>query len=334
MQIGVAFAAIAFALYSCCDALIKSLGSSGLGVNEIAFFATLFSVVPGILSKPRRETWRGVVQLQHPWLLHLRAVFGIIGFMCGIYAFSTIPLAEAYSIIFLAPVFVVVLSIPLLGETVSARRWVFLAASFAGVLLVVRPGFRDLQLGHLAALAAAFCGAGTGLVMRRIAGREQRITIVLVTAFYIMLANGTLMLMHGLVTPSPEQWMRLAAIGAFMGIGHLLFITANKRAPASHVAPMQYSQIVWAILLGASFFGEFPDALAVAGLAVIVMSGLLNLLPAKRLVSRFGRDIQPVPLRVTESSRLDVPPAANDGSGVLPAPKAPASPETAGRRRA
>lgn len=311
MQIGVALAALAFALYSCCDALIKSLGSSGLGVNEIAFFATAFSVIPGILSKPRHETWSGVIRLRHPGLMHLRAGFGIVGFISSIYAFSHVPLAEAYSIIFLAPVFVVILSIPLLGERVSPRRWFFLAAGFVGVLLVVRPGFRELGLGHLAALLGACCGAGTGLVMRHISGREQRISIVLVTGFYIMLANGVMMATQGITLPTLDQWLRLAAIGGLMGTGHLLFISANKRSAASHVAPMQYSQIVWALLLGALFFREVPDGLAITGLCVIVLAGLLNILPEMRFRQALAG--RPTMVQSSDHPGYAVPRAANDG---------------------
>ncbi len=165
MPLGVLFALSAYALYSCCDAIIKGFGSH-LGVHEIAFFSALFSLLPAIFTKPKGEHWRHMFRVKHPWLVHLRSVSGLLGNLCIIIAFISIPLAEAYSLAFLAPIFIVILSIMLLGERVSWHRLVLLTASFCGVLLVVRPGFRELHLGHLAAVGAALCSAVTTPVLR------------------------------------------------------------------------------------------------------------------------------------------------------------------------
>ena len=137
----------------------------GLSVYEIAFFTTLFSLVPAILTTPKGENWLTFWQVKHPRLVHLRGLSGVIGNLCIIYAFVTIPLAEAYSIAFLAPIFIVAISVVVLKETVSLQRWLFLGASFVGVLLVVRPGFRDLHPGTFAAVVAAVAGAVTTTVL-------------------------------------------------------------------------------------------------------------------------------------------------------------------------
>src|SRR5689334_17243845 len=115
MPSGVLFAFLSYALYSCCDAIIKGLGS-GLSVYEIAFFTTLFSLIPAILMTPKGESWLTFWKAKNPLLLHLRAVSGTIGNLCIIYAFTTIDLAEAYSIAFLAPIFIVIISVLVLGE--------------------------------------------------------------------------------------------------------------------------------------------------------------------------------------------------------------------------
>ena len=196
MPSGVLFAFLSYALYSCCDAIIKGLGS-GLSVYEIAFFTTLFSLIPAILMTPKGENWFLFWQANNPWLLHLRAVSGTIGNICIIFAFTTIDLAEAYSIAFLAPIFIVIISVLVLGETVKWQRWLMLAASFGGVLLVVRPGFRELELGHLLAVFAAIFGAITTVVLRRIASQEQRASLIGLASAYILVFNGAMMLATG-----------------------------------------------------------------------------------------------------------------------------------------
>src|SRR6188472_2270633 len=106
MPAGVVFSLAAYLLYSCCDAIIKGFGVS-LSVFEIAFWTALFSFLPAIFTKPKGEHWRNTFQLRHPWLMHMRSLTGLCGNMAIIFAFTHIPLAEAYSIAFLAPIFVV-----------------------------------------------------------------------------------------------------------------------------------------------------------------------------------------------------------------------------------
>src|SRR5215212_5636577 len=117
MPSGVLFALSAYALYSCCDAIIKGLGN-GLSIYEIAFFTTLFSLLPVIFTTPRGENWLYFWRVKHPWLLNLRGISGMVGNLFIIYAFVTIPLAEAYSLAFLAPIFIVFISVWLLAEKV------------------------------------------------------------------------------------------------------------------------------------------------------------------------------------------------------------------------
>src|SRR4051812_36606007 len=99
MPPGVLFALCAYALYSCCDAIVKGLGS-GLSVYEIAFFTTLFSLLPALFTTPKGESWLKFLHVRNPWLLHLRGLSGTIGNLCVVYAFVSIPLAEVYSLAF------------------------------------------------------------------------------------------------------------------------------------------------------------------------------------------------------------------------------------------
>jgi drug/metabolite transporter (DMT)-like permease len=326
MPAGVLFALSAYALYSCCDAIIKGLGS-GLSVYELAFFTTLFSLVPAMIMTPKGESWLYFWKPRNALLLNLRGISGTIGNLCIIYAFVSIPLAEAYSLAFLAPIFIVFIGVQMLGEKVSLQRWILLGASFIGVLIVVRPGFRELNLGHLAAVAAAVCGAMTTSVLRKIAKEETRTSLIGVASLYILVVNGAMILITGgFHWPNWRELALLLTIGALGGTGNLLFIAATRSAPASLIAPFQYSQIFWAILFGAVFYAEFPAAVAYIGLVIIVVAGILNLLADGTKIRFFSR-LSPAgagPSLARESTR---PPRAgvDEEAAVLEAPIAGAA---------
>ncbi|MBN9268904.1 MAG: DMT family transporter, partial [Mesorhizobium sp.] len=158
MTNGIVLALIAYASYSFSDAVIKSLGGQ-FTVFEIGFFSTLFAGCFLFFTRPAGERWRDFWRTKRPWAVQARAWAGMASGVLSVYAFTTIPLAEVYALIFLAPLFVTILSTVVLKEKVGPWRWLAVAAGFAGVMLVVRPGFRELHLGHLAAFTIAFLAA-------------------------------------------------------------------------------------------------------------------------------------------------------------------------------
>jgi len=272
MPLGVIFALISYCLYSCGDAIVKSF-TGQLGVFEISFFANLFALVPAVIAKPKGERWRHAFKLQHPMLMHVRGVTALVSSLAITYSFTTIPLAEAYSIAFLNPVFITILSAFVLKEKVTIDRWFLVALSFAGVLVVVRPGFRELHWGHLTAVASAAAGATSTTILRVVSGREAKLSIVAMNGAYQIIGAGILMAFTFIML-SPMQLFRLLCIGVFGGTAQLFIITALQRSPASHIAPLQYSQIIWAVIFGSIFYFEFPDYIGVMGLVVVVLSGL------------------------------------------------------------
>jgi drug/metabolite transporter (DMT)-like permease len=282
MSRGVFLAILAYGLFSCADALIKSTGGA-LSVFEVGFFTSLFGVLPAVLTKQKGERWREALRFHNPLLLNLRGISGVLGSACVIYAFTHIPLADVYSLAFLAPMFVVVLSAILLKEIIPRRRWPLLLLSFVGVLIVVRPGFRDLQWGHLAALACAFFTASNTILLRSLAPSEHRLGIFAVVTTYALTINSLGMLVWGFEMPNLQQLGTLLAIGILGGFGHLTFINATKFVPANQVAPAQYTQMIWAIALGAAFYGEYVDLPAAFGIAVLATAGLLNVLSDERV---------------------------------------------------
>ena len=276
MTNGILLALIAYASYSCSDAVIKSLGAQ-FTVFEIAFFVTLFAGGFLFFSRPADERWRGFWRTKRPWAVHARAWAGMASGLLSVYAFTTIPLAEVYALVFLAPLCVTILSTLVLKEKVGPWRWLAVFAGFAGVMLVVRPGFRELHLGHLAAFAVAFLAASNIILTRSLAQQEKRTTMLGVLVGYGLVFNGIGVAATSFTLPNAMQLLWLVMAGAFAACGQLLQLLAAKYAPANRIAPTHYSQIVWAVILGALFFQEYPDWLSLVGLAVVGASGLLTM---------------------------------------------------------
>ncbi|TPK94385.1 MULTISPECIES: DMT family transporter [unclassified Mesorhizobium] len=276
MPNGILLALIAYASYSGSDAVIKSLGGQ-FTVFEIGFFSTLFAGCFLFFTKPNDERWRDFWRTKRPWAVQARALAGIASGVLSVFSFTTIPLAEVYALIFLAPLLVTILSTVILKEKVGPWRWLAVVAGFVGVMLVVRPGFRELHLGHLAAFANAFLAAASVILMRSLAQQEKRTTILGALVGYGLVFNGVGAAATSFSLPNLGQLVWLMLAGVFTAGGQLLQLLAVKYAPANRIAPTHYSQIVWAVILGALFFQEYPDWLSLVGLAVVGASGLLTM---------------------------------------------------------
>ena len=196
--------------------------------------------------------------------------------LAGLYAFVTLSLAEAYTILFMAPVIVTALSRPCLGEAVGLRRWLAALAGMAGIVLVLRPGFRELGIGHAAALLAATAVAVSSLVLRHLGSREARVTLT-----FVPMCAGLLVTASAL--PFVYAPMRAAdlglclAMGALIAAAQFMLVNAYRASPAAVVAPFHYSQMIWALLFGALIFGDRPDPWLAAGAAAVIGSGLVLL---------------------------------------------------------
>ncbi|NOD76218.1 MULTISPECIES: DMT family transporter [unclassified Ruegeria] len=268
---GLGFAFAGFAVFASHDALIKVLGGT-YSVMQIIFFATLFSFVPMAVSMLADRTPSNF-RPHHPWLVLLRSGLVVTSMVCAFYAFSVLPLAEVYSLLFSFPLIVTVLSIPILGEVVRIQRWAAVGVGLIGVLIVLRPGATDITLGHLAALTAAFCSAFGSVLVRKIGNEERSAVLIL---YPMLLAILVMSLAQPAVyqPPSLLHLAMMALVGVFSVIAQHLIILAYRAAPAGVVAPSQYSQIIWATIFGMVFFGEHPDGWVAVGASIIIASGV------------------------------------------------------------
>lgn len=276
MNTGVLLALAAYAVYAWGDGLIKFLGGD-LTIFQIGFFNILFSGLFLVLVKPTGEDWRNFWQMRRPLRVHARAAIGMAAGILSVYAFTSIPLTEVYALLFLAPLFVTLLSIVFLKERVGVWRWLAVLAGFLGVLMVVKPGLRALELGHLAALGGALCAALSIILMRTMAGERQTAVLGMLVA-YGLAFNGAAAAYTGFAVPSWPILGILLLTGACTAAGSRLQFLATRHSPANLIAPTHYSQMIWAVLIGAAFFNEFPDAVSLMGLLIIAAAGLLTLL--------------------------------------------------------
>lgn len=269
----------AFGVYATHDVLVKFLGMS-YSPFQLIFFSGLlgFPAVTMMLMSDRTD---GNLIPKHPYWTAIRTASAVGSGACAFYAFSVLPLAQCYAIIFAMPILITLLAIPILGEKIGKHRGSAILVGLFGVLVVLRPGQEPLGLGHLAALAAALFAAATSVIVRKIGNDERSVVLML----YPMVANFLVMAvaLPFVYRPIPLAHLGMMGLMALFGlIGGLLVIAAYRRAPAIIVAPMQYSQIIWAIAYGYFIFGEEIDFWTGIGTGIIVAAGIYIVLREDR----------------------------------------------------
>ncbi len=270
----------AYGVFATHDVFVKTLGAV-YSPFQIIFFSVLFSF-PLVTFMLMRDPTSGNLRPKHPWWTLLRTLSGVATGISAFYAFSVLPLAQVYAILFAAPLLITLLAIPVLGERVGPYRGAAVVIGLLGVLVVLRPGATEFTLGHLAALAAAVCGATGSVVVRKI-GRDERDAVLLL---YPMVANFVTMcaILPLVYQPMPIGHLGMLGITSLLGFaGGLLVIGAYRNGDAAIVAPMQYSQILWAAAYGLAFFDERPDGFTMLGAAIIIASGLFIVVRESRV---------------------------------------------------
>ncbi|HCZ14570.1 MAG TPA: DMT family transporter [Accumulibacter sp.] len=226
---------------------------------------------------------RRIIATERPWLMGLRGLTLVAVTLLGQLALKSMPLAETTALIFVAPLLVALLAAPLLGEQVRLRTWLATVAGFAGVLLIARPGGSLAGAGVFYALGAALSYAAYQILTRKLAATEHPMRLLFYTALLGTLAMSPALPLHWHgAWPTPGQVLLIVSLGVYGGVGHFLLIRAFRETPASLLAPLVYSQLLWATLLGWLVFDQFPDAPAMAGMLVIGASGLSLAIGSRR----------------------------------------------------
>jgi drug/metabolite transporter (DMT)-like permease len=197
-------------------------------------------------------------------------------------AVKSIPVAEAISVTFVAPLAVVLLAWPLLGERITFFRMAAVIVGFAGVLIVIRPGSAVFQWQSLLLLGSAICYAMYQILIRRLAGIDAPATSI----FYSVLLGAIIMsIWLPFVWKLPQNatdWALLVSLGAFGALGHFCVAKAMTYASANFVAPFNYTQMIGSVVVGYLMFAEVPDFYTWIGTAVVVGAGLMVGLQARK----------------------------------------------------
>jgi drug/metabolite transporter (DMT)-like permease len=222
----------------------------------------------------RREL--GVVFSRHlRWRLHLlRGVITVLMLALFTFGLKTLGLAEAYTLTFVAPLIITMLSVPILKEIVPPRHWVAIAVGMGGVVVALRPDQSAfLSVGAVAVLVAAVCYALSNVVGRVISRTEPSATLVFWTTASMAL-GGSLLSAAQWVDILPAHWPLLVGLAVTGFLGQLAIVEAFRHSQASAVAPFEYSALAWAVALDWVFWRAVPDVYTLAGGAIIIASGI------------------------------------------------------------
>lgn len=276
---GALLALAGFAVFALHDALIKTLGAA-YGAPQLVFFSALAGIGPTYLLA-RRMGGLSLPPGRDRMLLRLRSALVIVSMLGAFHAFSTLPLAQTYAILFSAPLLIALLAVPMLNERLAPLRLGAIVIGLVGVMIVLQPGREALQPGHLSAVISAVGAAFVSVLTRKIAGRVP-MGLILIQPMIGTLAIMALLLPSQFRPVPVQDGLLMLALGLCAAGAMALTIRAFQLAPAAIVAPLQYSQAVWALFYGAVLFNEVPAPATMIGAGVVIASGVFVLLNEAR----------------------------------------------------
>jgi drug/metabolite transporter (DMT)-like permease len=276
---GAYLALAAFLCFSLQDASVKWL-VAGMAVVQVLFVrSAVISLFLTLRFGPSlwAKLWASPCRLQ----LLIRGILLLGAWICYYTASRHLQLAEMTTIYYASPILVTLLSIVFLGERVPKTRWIVAGTGFAGVLVACMPRDASQTTAIALAFAAAILWSISMTLMRSMAARVTSYLQMLAQNFILLVACG-LALPWSWTPVAPDKLALMIGVGAIGGLGQYLMFEAAGRAPASVIAPMEYSSLVWAFALGFFIWGDFPSANVFIGGAIIIASGIFLLTSEKR----------------------------------------------------
>ena len=267
----ITFNLLAWVMLPIMDGFAKYL-SSDLPVLQITwarYFFTVAFTLPIMFFFFRKN----LVWTDKPKLQLFRGLILLTANVCFFYSISIISLAKALTLAFIAPLIVTAFSPIFLGEKVGFRRWSAVIIGFIGSMVVIRPGFVEINLASLAALGTGVMYGFYLIITRKLSSSDNPLLTLLLTGVVGAIIISFVMPFVW-IKPTLNQWSMMAAIGIFACVGHLFIILSLKYADASKLAPFSYFEIVTNIIIGYYFFSDFPDKWTFLGLFIIILSGI------------------------------------------------------------
>ncbi|MDB5618668.1 DMT family transporter [Tardiphaga sp.] len=289
----------------------RYLGST-VPVGEIVFARGLFALIPILLFFGWRGQLRGALQTQRRKAHLVRGIFSVTGTFCTFGALARLPIADVTAIAFIAPLITVVFAALILKEHVHAYRWSAVGVGFAGVILMLSPYFGNhaalttsMMVGLALALLNAVSSGGATIQIRRLTATESSAAIVIFMTLTVMVVS---------LLTAPFGWHLpaggleiglLVGIGIAGGVGQMLFTESYRFAPASFLAPFDYTAMLWAFLLGFWMFGEVPTPYVVGGAVIVAGAGIFVILRERHLGLKRLRDTPMSPISTMADDEAD-----------------------------
>lgn len=287
------------------DSIIKWL-SPHYALHQVMLFRALFAMIV-VLIIVKFEGGLTILKTRRPWLHLLRGFFLVLANMFFFLGLSVLPLAETVALFFASPLFICLLSKPVLGEQVGLPRWGAIVLGLIGVVIMVRPGTDVFTLVSFLPITAALVYAAMVMVSRKLGMQDKASTLT----FYIQVAfilvssitglaigdgalsgsdNPTLdFLVRAWTWPTFIDFQLMALCGFIVALGGYLLSQAYRLGQASVVAPFEYTSMPFALAVGFMLWGDWPDAVSFAGSALIIASGLLVVYFENRMARAAGR---------------------------------------------
>lgn len=267
-------------LFACMSVLVRYLGER-YPVGEVVFFRSACAILPVVVIYAWRGELEAAIRTGRPFAHVGRGMTAVGAMFCNFSSLARLPVVDATAISFVSPLITVALSAVILKERVRVYRWTAVIVGFIGVLVMLAP---RLDIGQSAAattgavgaalgLMGAFFSAGSTVQTRALTASETTSSIVLYFSLFCAI-GGLLTWPFGWVTPTWPELTALVTIGIFGGLAHIFLTESYRHAPASLVAPFDYTSMLWALLLGFVVFGEVPGWLVFIGAGIIAGAGL------------------------------------------------------------
>jgi drug/metabolite transporter (DMT)-like permease len=282
---GALFMSISMVAFTINDTITKAV-SAEMNMGQVMLLRGVFATILISTLAWHRGALRPLRTALQPMIV-VRAGCEVAGTIFFLVALSHLPIANVSAVLQALPLAVTMGAALVFGEPVGWRRWLAIAVGFAGVMVVVRPGFEGFSAYSLfALLCVAFC-AVRDLSTRRIPQDVPTFFVSMVTAFVVAVAGAFLVQpMGGWTPPSRESLALLAFAAVLLMTGYQFIIMAMRTGDISFIAPFRYTSLLWSILLGFLAFGDVPDAAMFAGAAIVVCSGLYTLYRERRVGRR------------------------------------------------
>ena len=287
---GITLLVIGLAVFSVQDVIMK-LFSDQMALQQVIFLRGLVTLAVIALLLFHAGGGAAFVT-RRPVVSMLRGAAGFICFTTFSMALAQLPLADAMPLYYTSPLFVMALSIPLLGEKVGPRSWAAILVGFTGVVLVARPGAAGMDPAMILALVSALAYSAQSLLARLLGATESALGMTFYSMLTFILLSGACGLAFGSgwldgydhpsaqylfrawTLPSTDQWWMIIAVGLVAAVGFICISQAYRVARASVIAPFEYSSLPFAVFWGWLFWGELPGPATLAGSLLIVGGGL------------------------------------------------------------